>query len=63
MLGIDSVQISHEERVNLWQQMGNELKPENLEMFIKNTVSLTELPHIFPHLIEGKMTGRYLVKL
>lgn len=63
LLGIDSVQITNEERADLWQQMGNELKPENLEMFIQDTVSLAELPEVFSHLIEGRMTGRYLVKL
>lgn len=63
LLGIDSVQYPMKKRVLLWNRLGSDLKPAGLERMIDHEVSLEELPESFQQIMDGKMTGRVLVKV
>lgn len=63
LLGIDSVNISSEKRLYIWNRLGTDMKPDNLSQYIKSELTLNDLPEAFSDLLEGRMTGRYLVLL
>ncbi len=63
LLGIDSVFCPMDARKKTWERMASDLKPEDLSLFIQETVSLAELPNVLPVILEGKMRGRVLVQL
>lgn len=63
LLGIDSVQYPKERRLELWKQLGNEMKPEKLSQMIDREVTLLELPETFGRLVAGKMAGRIIVEI
>lgn len=61
--GINSVQVPQEERQKLWQRLATDLKPSDLTSFVDQELQLEELPPAFQKMIDGKMTGRFLVKV
>lgn len=63
LLGVDSVNISRQERLAIWQSLAEDMKPKNLTPFVKDVLSLDQLSDAFSDLIEGTMVGRYLVKI
>lgn len=63
ILGIDSVNISNERRLYIWNRLATDMMPANIEQFAKNELTLTDLPQAFKQLLTGTMTGRNLVKL
>lgn len=63
MLGIDSVNISYEKRLYIWNRLASDMQPDKLDSIINETLVLADLPNAFEQLIAGKMTGRYLVSL
>lgn len=63
ILGIDSVNISNERRLYIWNRLATDMRPEQLERFLKNEIVLEDLPTAFDKLIAGTMTGRHLVKV
>lgn len=63
ILGIDSVNISPERRLYIWNRLAHDMLPDLLEKTTLAELSLDELPDAFQQLLSGKMTGRYLVKL
>lgn len=63
LLGIDSVNQSFEERLQLWQRMATDMKPEQLEELIDQEVALENLPAAFEKIMAGKMRGRTLVRV
>lgn len=62
-LGIDSVQYPMNKRLNVWNRLGDDLKPTTLDEEMANEISLEELPHVLAAILEGKVRGRTLVKL
>lgn len=62
-LGIDSVEYPMEKRLNIWNRLGDDLKPTTLTKEIVNEISLKELPEILAAILEGNVRGRTLVKL
>ena len=62
MLGIDSGYWPMPQREKLWQRLSREWKPEKVAAAVK-TIALAELPQVFGKLIEGRMTGRYVVRV
>ncbi|HWL23111.1 MAG TPA: acryloyl-CoA reductase [Ureibacillus sp.] len=63
LLGIDSVYCDMETRLKVWNRFTTDFKPESLEQFIHQEVSLQELPNVLPLLLKGQARGRILVKL
>ncbi|WP_096200542.1 NADPH:quinone oxidoreductase family protein [Bacillus sp. FJAT-45350] len=62
LLGIDSVYCPMETREKLWERMASDLKPDNLDMIIKET-SIEELPSVLPTILKGEVRGRIVVTI
>jgi len=63
LLGINSVDTPRALRLAVWQRIGGDLKPRHLDLIGSRTVSLDELPGCFAAYIDGKVTGRTVVKI
>ena len=62
LLGIDSVYCPMETRLSVWKRLATDFKPDNLDVFIQQEVTLQELPDFLSIPLEGKAKGRILVK-
>lgn len=62
-LGVDSVEYPMEKRLNVWNRLGDDLKPTTLNKEMVNEISLNELPEVLGTILQGKIRGRTLVKL
>ena len=60
LLGIDSVQTPIERRREVWARLGAELKPDGLDS-IGASIGLGELDGVLSSILEGGVTGRYVV--
>lgn len=63
LLGIDSVTCPMELRQTLWERIGTDLKPRNMEALVYREAALEELPEITATILKGGIRGRALVKL
>lgn len=61
LLGIDSVQISHEKRLAMWQHLATDWRPA--ELAENHLISLSDLPATFAALQAGKHIGRTVVEI
>jgi putative YhdH/YhfP family quinone oxidoreductase len=61
LLGIDSVQTPMERRRQVWERLGGELKPNGIEE-IGRTIELEELDGVLSSILQGGLTGRYVVR-
>ena len=62
LLGIDSGYWPMAPRTKLWERLATEWKPERVAAGVR-TIPLRELPQVFQQLLDGRMTGRYVVKV
>ncbi|MCF6093707.1 acryloyl-CoA reductase [Microaerobacter geothermalis] len=62
LLGIDSVYCPMVTRANLWNRMGSDLKPDDLDQ-AANEITLEELPNILAAILKGQVRGRTVVKI
>lgn len=62
-LGIDSVECPMRKRLEVWNRLGDDLKPTTFNEELVNEISLKELPGVLADILEGKVRGRTLVKL
>ncbi|WP_019911658.1 acrylyl-CoA reductase family protein [Paenibacillus sp. HW567] len=63
LLGIDSVSCPMELRLNIWERMATDLKPDSLEALIDREIPLTELPSALEDILKSRTRGRVLVRL
>lgn len=63
LLGINSVFVPPERRIKVWRRLGRDLKPRHLDDIVTGEVDLASLPKVFDAYIEGKVTGRTMVKI
>jgi acrylyl-CoA reductase (NADPH) len=63
LLGINSSATPRAERLEVWQRIAGDLKPRHLERIVSRTISFAELPGAFQSYIDGKVTGRTVVKI
>jgi len=63
LLGINSVDTPRELRLQVWQRIGSDLKPQHLDKIAANTISFDELSDAFQAFIDGKVTGRTVVEV
>jgi NADPH2:quinone reductase len=63
LLGINSVDTPRELRLQVWKRIGGDLKPRHLDTIGGRTIGFNELPDAFQDYIDGKVTGRTLVKI
>ncbi len=63
LLGINSVDTPRDLRLQVWQRIGNDLKPRHLDKIAANNITFDELPDAFQAFIDGKVTGRTVVEI
>ncbi|MGO4886936.1 acryloyl-CoA reductase [Anaerobacillus sp. MEB173] len=63
LLGIDSVYCPMDERLQVWERMATDLKPEKLLNDLVHEISLEELPEVLSNILQAKVKGRTVVKL
>ena len=63
LLGINSVDTPRDLRLQVWQRIGNDLKPKHLDKIAANNITFDELPDAFQAFIDGKVTGRTVVEI
>ena len=63
LLGINSVEVPAALRDNLWQRLGGDLKPAHLDDIARDEIAFDDLPGAFDDYINGKVTGRRVVKI
>jgi NADPH2:quinone reductase len=63
LIGINSSATRREWRLAVWQRIATDLKPRHLARIVTRTIDFEELPAAFPAYIEGKITGRTVVRI
>jgi acrylyl-CoA reductase (NADPH) len=63
LLGINAVDTPRELRLEVWQRLGSDLKPRHLEQIVNGEIGLDELVACMQDWLDGRVTGRKLVKL
>lgn len=63
LLGINSVETPRELRLAVWNRIASDLKPRHLDRIAGTTIDFAELPDAFQDFIQGKVTGRTLVRI
>jgi acrylyl-CoA reductase (NADPH) len=63
LLGINSSATERSERLEVWERIATDLAPRHLERIAHRTIPFAELPGAFQAYIDGKVTGRTVVKI
>lgn len=63
LLGVDSVYCPMETRLKVWDRLATDFKPQNLEDFVQQEITLHQLPEVLPTLLKGQARGRTLVNV
>ncbi len=62
LLGIDSSQTPMELRRRVWQRLATDMRPRHL-VRVAHTVEFSEIPQWFPRYLDGRVTGRTVVRI
>lgn len=63
LLGIDSVYCPMNVRLQIWEKLATDFKPENMDLLVQEEINLDQLPVALPSLLKGEARGRIIVKL
>lgn len=63
LLGINSVDTPKDLRRAVWSRIGDDLRPQYLDVIGHRTISFEELPGAFQAFIDGTVTGRVVVAI
>lgn len=63
LLGINSVEVPRELRLELWRRLGSDLRPTAIDRIVTREVDLAELPALAGAWVDGAVTGRCVVRL
>jgi NADPH2:quinone reductase len=63
LLGINSVTTPRDVRLAVWSRIATDLRPAQLERIGANVIAFDDLPTQFAAYIEGRVTGRTVVKI
>lgn len=63
LLGISSSGCPTHWRSNLWQRLASDLAPQHLDKIVTRVASMEDLPEIFDVMLEGKSSGRTVIKI
>jgi acrylyl-CoA reductase (NADPH) len=63
LLGINSVETPRDLRLQVWKRIGSDLRPRHLDRIAATTIAFDELPAAFQNFVDGKVTGRTVVKI
>jgi NADPH2:quinone reductase len=63
LLGINSSATRREDRLEVWRRIATDLTPRHLARIARRTIPFADLPGAFQAHLEGKVTGRTVVKI
>ena len=63
LLGINSSATRREWRLAVWQRIATDLKPRHLARIVTRNIGFDELPAAFPAYLDGRVTGRTVVRI
>jgi NADPH2:quinone reductase len=63
LLGINSSATRSEWRLAVWQRIATDLRPRHLERIVTRTIPFEDLPAAFPAYLDGRVTGRTVVRI
>lgn len=63
LLGINSTATPYDLRRVVWARIGDDLKPQHLDVISQRTISFDELPGAFQAYIDGTIRGRTVVEI
>ena len=63
LLGINSVYCPSEIKIKLWNRLAADLKPRHIDKIVTQEINFEQLPEMFEAYIQGKVTGRTVVKI
>ncbi len=63
LLGINSVETPTDLRRRVWERIASDLRPSKLDRIGHRTIDFDELPGCFDAYIDGKVTGRVVVRI
>ena len=63
LIGINSSATPRARRVSVWQRIATDLRPRHLERIATRTIDFADLPAAFPDYLEGRVTGRTVVRI
>jgi acrylyl-CoA reductase (NADPH) len=63
LLGINSSATRREWRLAVWQRIATDLRPRHLARIVTRTIDFEELPGAFAPYLEGRVTGRTVVRI
>lgn len=63
ILGVNSMATPRKLRLKIWKRIATDLKPSRLDMMTSQIVPFEELPQVFQPLLDGKQTGRTVIKI
>jgi acrylyl-CoA reductase (NADPH) len=63
LIGINSSATRRDWRLAVWQRIATDLRPRHLARIVTRTIDFDELPGAFPAYLEGKITGRTVVRI
>jgi NADPH2:quinone reductase len=63
LLGINSSATPRAERLEVWRRIATDLAPRSLARIANRTIPFAELPGAFQQYLDGKVTGRTVVKI
>lgn len=62
LIGIDSAEQKMERRLNIWNKLAGEWKPDNLEL-LSNEISLYDLNDEIDKMLKGQQVGKKIIKI
>ena len=63
LLGINSAFFPTEIKNNIWHRLATDLKPRHIDSIVTHVISFDQLPGMFEDYIQGKVTGRTVVRI
>jgi NADPH2:quinone reductase len=63
LLGINSSATPRELRLAIWQRISTDLRPRDFGSLVTRTIAFDELPAAFPGYLEGRVSGRTVVRI
>lgn len=63
ILGVNSMATPRKLRLKIWKRIATDLRPSRLDMMASQIVPFEELPQVFQPLLDGKQTGRTVIKI
>ena len=63
LLGINSTYCPVPLREKVWERLAGDLKPAALDIIARRTVKFEEIPDLFDDYVQGRVTGRTVVKI